>query len=394
MPTDSQSRALLLSAEPPYPRDGGGPLRSASLLHYLAQKYEVDLIVFRQPGAPDPAAQIPAGLAARVVSIDLPPTSRAAPARFFRNALRLARGTTPLADRFSGFGDKLREAVAGRRYRIGVVEHIWCAPYLEQIDPVCECAALDLHNIESVLHARCAMAERGAASAAHRAFVHAAAAIERRWLPRYSRVLVTSDADAKSARLLAPNARIDVYPNAIPLTPQPLRKEEDAIAFSGNLEYHPNVSAVRFFSAEVWPRLRQRFPSLVWRLIGKNPGVIARHVSGDPRIEIVGPVIDAVAELAKAKVAVVPLLAASGTRFKILEAWAAGTPIVSTKLGAEGLPVRNGENALLADGGSVFAETVSLLLASSELRRNLACAGRRLLETDFTWQSAWKTLDL
>ncbi len=66
------------------------------------------------------------------------------------------------------------------------------------------------------------------------------------------------------------------------------------IAFSGNLEYHPNISAVRYFRQEIWPELRERWPGLVWRLIGKNPQAVADIVKGDPRIELSGPVADAV----------------------------------------------------------------------------------------------------
>ena len=90
-------------------------------------------------------------------------------------------------------------------------------------------------------------------------------------------------------------------------------------------------------------------------------------VSGDPRIELVGPVADAVPELARAKVAIVPLLAGSGTRVKIIEAWAAGVPVVSTPLGAEGLPARAGEHLLLADDAPGFRDAVSSLLASPAL---------------------------
>ena len=111
------------------------------------------------------------------------------------------------------------------------------------------------------------------------------------------------------------------------------------------MEYHPNLTAVRFFRLEIWPRLRDRWPQLVWRLVGKNPKAVQRFTRGDPRIEVVGPVQDAVCELARSRVAVVPLLSGSGTRLKILEAWAAGLPVVSTTLGAEGLPVRDGENS-------------------------------------------------
>jgi glycosyltransferase involved in cell wall biosynthesis len=159
------------------------------------------------------------------------------------------------------------------------------------------------------------------------------------------------------------------------------------------MEYHPNLTAVGFFRRDIWPRLRERWPKLVWRLVGKNPAAISRIVGGDPRIEVVGPVADAVCELARSRVAVVPLLTGSGTRLKILEAWAAGLPVVSTTLGAEGLPVRSGETILLADDPSSFAAEVTRLLACTELRQEIGSAGRLLLEKEFTWETAWKKLN-
>jgi glycosyltransferase involved in cell wall biosynthesis len=104
-------------------------------------------------------------------------------------------------------------------------------------------------------------------------------------------------------------------------------------------------------------------------------------------------VSDAVVELARAEVAVVPILAGSGTRFKILEAWAAGTPVVSTSMGAEGLPGRNGDDLLLADTPAKFHEAVTALLANPSLRRRLAAAGRALFERECTWESAWTRLN-
>ena len=217
--------------------------------------------------------------------------------------------------------------------------------------------------------------------------------MERAWLPRFSLVLTTSQADAALARGVAPQARVAVYPNALPPTPRPVAGDEEAIVFSGNMEYHPNLTAVRFFSQEIWPRLRDRWPLLVWRLVGKNPAAVRRYTAGDPRIEIAGPVVDAVCEIAHSRVAVVPLLTGSGTRLKILEAWAAGLPVVSTTIGAEGLPVRDGETALLADGAEAFASAVTRLLTCPELRQKMGDAGRLLLEKEFTWETAWKKLD-
>ena len=389
--------ALFLSAEAPYPLAGGGALRSASLLHYLARTRDVDVIVFRQPGAPDPAEQRPgpapwglppirlADLARRVTVIDLPHHSRRPTAR--------ARRTLPLVDRFAGFGRQVEAATAGRHYGIGVVEHSWCAPYWEQVGKVCDRTALDLHNVESVLHARCAGAGGAVTAFAHRAFEELSLNLERRWLPRYTWVLAVSEADAEAARRVAPSARALVYPNAIPSVPQPQRTEEDVIVFTGNMEYHPNVSAVRFFRREVWPLLRERWPALVWRLVGKNPEAVARYASGDSRIQALGPVDDAIRELSRAKIAVAPLLAGSGARFKILEAWAAATPVVSTTIGAEGLAARDGEHLLLADSAPAFADAVSKLLASPPDRQRLGAAGRQLLEEQYTWDAAWRTID-
>ncbi len=383
----------MLSPEAPYPLAGGGALRTASLVHYLAKRGAVDLIVFREPGAADPAKALPAGLVRKITVIDLPVHSRRVAARAARNASRVARQVAPLVDRFAGFESEVRAGIGDARYEIGVVEHSWCAPYQAVLGEACTQLVLDLHNIESVLHERCGAVEGGATGLAHRVFAEASRKLERRWLPQFSEVLATSESDAKRAREIAPEARVVVYPNAIRGVELPPHADEEAIAFSGNMEYHPNRGAVRFFRQEVWPHLRREWPRLVWRLIGKNPDAVSEWISGDPRIEATGPVDDAVKELARCRVAVVPLLAGSGTRLKILEAWAAGLPVVSTPVGAEGLPARDGENLLLAEGGAAFASAVSRLLSSSTLRRELGGAGRLLLEQEFTWEKAWEKLD-
>ena len=207
----------------------------------------------------------------RVTVLELPPNGRSFAARALRNAGRVVRRIPPLVDRFAGFSAPIARALSGARYDLGVIEHSWCAPYLEQVSPVCTRTVLDLHNVESVLHGRCAAVEGRATATAHRVFQGASRELERAWLPRFSLVLATSQADAELARAIAPQARVAVYPNALPPTPLPAAGDEEAIVFSGNMEYHPNVTAVRFFRREIWPRLRERWPLLVWRLVGKNP---------------------------------------------------------------------------------------------------------------------------
>jgi polysaccharide biosynthesis protein PslH len=391
---DSKPRVVVLAPEPPYPLAGGGALRTASLLHGLARSYDLDLIVFRQPGAPHPGASLPKGLVRRICVIDLPANGRGSVARSLRNAVRLVRQVPPLLDRFSGFEQQVASAVEGRAYEVGVIEHFWCAPYWRQLAPVCRRTVLDLHNIESLLHERCSRAAAGPVAIAHRVFAAAASEMEREWLPRFSRILAASDCDRTLILAFAPGAQVTVYPNAVPLPPLSTSERLHAIVFSGNLEYQPNIGAMRFFRRDVWPRLRERWPGLVWRLVGRNPAAVERWTAGDPRIELTGAVEDAIAELARAQVAVVPILAGSGTRLKILEAWAAGLPVVSTTLGAEGLPVDDGRHLLIADGAERFADAVSRVLDNAALRRELAQAGRTLLESAFTWEKAWLSLDL
>ena len=127
--------------------------------------------------------------------------------------------------------------------------------------------------------------------------------------------------------------------------------------------------------------------------MGRNPEAVERYARTDPRIECTGPVDDAIRHLSAAKVAVVPLLSGSGTRLKIIEAWAAGTAVVSTSVGAEGLPARHDENILLADSPESFARMVTLLLQSPVARQRIGRAGREQYEREFTWNAAWSALD-
>jgi glycosyltransferase involved in cell wall biosynthesis len=386
------SSALFLSPEAPYPLSGGGALRSASLLNYLARQHDVDVITFREPLAADPRLHIPRDLARNVKVIELPFHARHIFARTARNAGRLLRRVPPLMDRFAGFGAQVAAATRGQHYDLAVIEHFWCAPYWKQAGAVSGVTVLDLHNIESVWHERCALSGSGAQALAHRAFQNICHDLEEEWLPRFTYVLAASGADAQQVRNIAPGSNVFIYPNSIPSAAMPPRHEEDMIVFSGNLEYHPNISAVRHFREKIWPELRALWPGLVWRLIGKNPQAVAEIVKGDSRIELSGPVDDAIQDLARAKVAIVPVLAGSGTRIKIIEAWAAGVPVVSTALGAEGLSARHGEHLLLAEGVSDFRDAVSTLLADPALRNRLGRAGRYLFEREFTWEAAWKNL--
>jgi glycosyltransferase involved in cell wall biosynthesis len=358
--------ALFLTPEEPCAGTGGGGLRSASLLEYLKMKYDVT-----------------------VESFTLPHHSKTFAARAWRNGWRFARGVPPLIDRFAGCEAQLAAALNGRRYRVAVIEHFWCAPYATAIRPHCDILVLDLHNIESELAATHARAAGGVQSILHRRFADAYRELEREWIPQFDVVLATSEEDRGR---IEHRENIVVYPNALPVIELPPVEEENCIVFSGNLEYHPNIEAVRWFASSIWPQIRERNAGLTWDLIGRNPEAIADLVKDDPSIRVIGPVTDAVAAIATARVVVVPLLSGSGTRFKILEAWAAGRAVVSTKIGAEGLGARDGEHLLIADDPAGCADAVQGLLDDRARARTLGEVGRALYLDRYTWPAAWKKL--
>jgi glycosyltransferase involved in cell wall biosynthesis len=393
--SDSASKppALFLAPEAPYPIIGGGAIRAASVLEYLARRFSVHGIFFREPGAPDPRAAIPPGRLDRADVIELPFHSKRPLARLLRNVSRLARKRAPLLDRFSGFEAQIEHCLYGQNYEAAFIEHFWCAPYVEQVRLHSQRVILDVHNVESAWHRSLAFSESGVVAWAHRRFAQAALDAERHWLPMSDRILATSCNDANLLRAFAEDAQVVVYPNALPRIVPPPRSDRTEIVFSGNLEYAPNIQAVRFFHRNVWPALQSRWPKLKWKILGKNPGAVRELADRDSSIEVTGFVEDAVAAIAQAQVAVVPLLAGSGTRIKILEAWAASTPVVSTTLGAEGLECRDREHLLLADGAENFTAAVSELLALPVNRERIGAAGRRLYEERYTWESAWKALD-
>lgn len=373
--------ALVLSPEAPYPTRGGGAIRTASLIEYLRRRYaSVDLIVFSEAGATPPDGA--------TATVELKRHSRSHAARAGRNLVRFVAGTPPLIDRFSGCGAQIARAMGTKQYDVAVLEHMWTAGYLDLARTHAERVVLDLHNIESTLHTRYA---RGVLGPVHRRWAASARRLEAEILPGFDAVLTASEQDA--AAVAWTGARTVVYPNALPPRDPPRSRRTESIVFSGNLEYPPNLEAVGWFAERVWPALSSRFPSLEWRIVGSNEGRVRRLVRGVPRVVLTGPVEDAVEEIGRSAVAVAPIFSGSGTRVKILEAWAACVPVIATPLGAEGLRVGDGEHILLADDPAGFIAAIARLLESPADRDGIGMAGHRLLETDYTWPVAWKSLD-
>jgi polysaccharide biosynthesis protein PslH len=144
---------------------------------------------------------------------------------------------------------------------------------------------------------------------------------------------------------------------------------------------------------EIWPAIHGARPDVKLRFIGRGEEHIHHLVRHNDSVETTGPVEDALAEIASAAVVIAPVRAGSGTRIKILEAWAAARPLVATTLAAEGLEAQHGENCLIADNAVDFSTFVLNLLESSEERRRIGVRARRTFEHLYNWEVVWKDLD-
>lgn len=358
-------------------------MRTAGMLEYLARRYRVEAIFFRQPGAAEPQAAMPRQLVADACTITLPYHGRGVVARVGRNLKRWARGIPPLVDRFRGFEEEVRRFTAGKRYELAVIEHSWCLPYAEVI--AARRVVANLHNVESVWHRRMGALEWGWL---HGRFARGYERLEREWLPRFDLVLAPSAADVGQ---LPAGVKAAVYPNTIPAGARGAAvRKAPRVIFSANLEYAPNQAAVAWFAREIWPVVAARRKELEWVVAGRNPEAVARWIRGLPRVRVTGRVPSLREEIAGAMLAVAPIRAGSGTRVKILEAWAAGTAVVSTRLGAEGLPTRA---VALADTGEEFVAAIEWLLDDSAARVAMEQEAAAILEAEFTWEAGWNCLE-
>jgi glycosyltransferase involved in cell wall biosynthesis len=169
--------------------------------------------------------------------------------------------------------------------------------------------------------------------------------------------------------------------------PQPGR-----MVFTGAMDWLPNADATVFFVEQILPRIRKRLPSAHVRLVGRNPDpALVRRLTG-PGVDFTGTVEDVRPELAAAALVVVPLRIGSGTRLKILEAWAMGKAVLSTSIGAEGLPAVDRESIILADTPEAFTDRAVELLEDRERSTALGVSGRRVALEGFSWKRIARNL--
>jgi glycosyltransferase involved in cell wall biosynthesis len=387
----------------------GAHLRDFHLARQLSLNYELLYLAFDNgsgTGAAGRSPRLPELNDSRVVLV---PRGKGYGAL---QLLRGALGSTPISVLNYTTND-MRQALRGilqaESFDFVQVEGVHLYAYLPLIRALAPKATIlmDWHNVESELMDR---------------YADNIGSIARRWYARRTarqlynceqRLLLecrahTVCSEREQAQLLerAPGAAVEVITNGVDVdffaamptgaaSSTPVSTTDNArrsIAFVGSMSYHANVDAACYFVEAIWPTIRERRPELEFRIVGSNPTAQVQALRNQPGVVVTGTVDDVRPYYREALAVVVPLRVGGGTRLKVLEAMAAGTPVISTSLGAEGLDVTHGSNILLADDAAAIADAVVNMQVHDERWQQLVENGRRLVAASYDWSSIGQKL--
>lgn len=215
--------------------------------------------------------------------------------------------------------------------------------------------------------------------------------LERFWAPRVASNVMMSDLDAGRLRVISPTCPTFVVPNGVDVDYFERTKDgvpcSTRIVFLGPTAIYPNRQAVDWYLDGCWPKIRRAVPTATLDLVGAVRPKDALRYGRVPGVNVHGYVPDVRPYLQAAACSIVPIRVGGGTRLKILDAWAMGTPVVSTTLGCEGLEVGDGENILIRDESELFAEGVISLLRDPKLARRIGAAGRSTAVKHYAWSA-------
>jgi sugar transferase (PEP-CTERM/EpsH1 system associated) len=214
-------------------------------------------------------------------------------------------------------------------------------------------------------------------------------AAERKYMQLADHVITVSDTDRDTFARFLDSKKLTVTPTGVDVDYfKPLSVEEapNSLVFTGSMDWLPNEDAVLYFVDAIFPLIKQQCPEVSFEVVGRNPSrKLQALAEREKSMRLTGWVDDIRLFVARAAICIVPLRIGGGTRLKIFEAMAMGKAVISTTVGAEGLPVESGKDILLADTPNDFAQSVIGLLRDSLLRRRLGTGARSLVQENYSW---------
>jgi len=358
-------------------------MRTWSILEALAAEgHDVTLLTFGQPGEADGYDVALRKVCREIEIVPLVLESLSSAANYLERLIGLFLAQPYAVRRFasSEMQARIRQFLARGSFDAVFCDTVYSAVNLSgtQVPVILNC-----HNIEHVVLERYVALERNPVK---RLYAWCEISKLRNWekdiCHRAAIGMVCSENDRQLLSSLCPGLCAMVVPNVVDFDHYAPRENDNTstILFQGAMDWFPNRDAVTFFVARILPVLKQSVLHIRFVVAGRNPppAFVSKfaRVSG---IEFTGNVPDMRGEIAKAAVCIVPLRIGSGTRLKILEAAAMAKPVVSTRIGAEGLNFVDGEEIVLADEPRAFAHAIVDLLADPARRRTLGDAGQARL---------------
>jgi glycosyltransferase involved in cell wall biosynthesis len=218
-------------------------------------------------------------------------------------------------------------------------------------------------------------------------------------LTRFDLVLAVSDTDRQTFARVYPDALrspIHVVKTGVDTAyfrPAPGAGRRAHLVFTGSMDWLPNEDGMVYFARDILPHVRTLEPEATLSIVGRAPTPAVQRLAQDARIEVTGRVDDVRPHMAEAAVYIVPLRIGGGTRLKIFEAMSMGKAVVSTAVGAEGLPVTPGQNIVIADEPARFAQAVVQLIRDTDTRRRLEASARQLVVERYDWSAVAHDFD-
>lgn len=381
----------MLTHRLPYPPDKGERIRSYHWLRALAREHQVDLLSLTDtPIAPDHRTVLEK-LVNNLWAVPLPAWTR--PFRL-AHAFFTRKSFTEGYFHSSQMRRLLKKIHTTEHYDLTFALCSSSASYLVNT-PHPNRLIVDLIDVDSEKWLRYAdqtkKLDRWIYLREHKKIAN----LERRLATIAQTLITVSPRECRLLKKIAPNANTFAIPNGVdteyfkPETNEPPNK----IVFIGQMDYLPNFHAVTWFAQNVWPILHHQNPTLQWTIVGRNPAPNVTELSKLPNVTVTGFVPDVRPFLVQA-ISIAPIQISCGVQNKVLEALAAGSPVISSPAVAQGLDVQAQKDFLIAKTPADWIAAINLLLTDQDLTARLAHQARQSILQHLTWNHiAEKMLD-
>ncbi|HLJ47790.1 MAG TPA: glycosyltransferase family 4 protein [Bryobacteraceae bacterium] len=381
-------KLLWVKADFLHPTTRGGQIRTLETLKHLSKRHEIHYVALAN-GDPEGVARS-SEYCARAYPIEHQVPEKTSAAFAGQLVKGLVQALPVAVSRYRSMEMKRRIADLSRREQFDctVCDFLFPAPNLPDLS---SCVLFE-HNVEAMIWRRHV---ENAPTLAHRLYYELQARrmfeYERRVCRSARSVIAVSDVDAETIRTQYGAPRVSSVSTGVDLDyfarPGDVERGTDLI-FVGSMDWLPNIDGATWFVREVLPLIRKRRPECTVALAGRKPTAeLLALAKSDPGIRVTGTVPDIRPFLWGSTVSIVPLRIGGGTRLKIFEAMAARVPVVSTTIGAEGLPVENGAQIHIADEAGGFADRCLELMDDASARERLSSAAWELVSARFSWDA-------